>query len=107
MTLTVSPYLSALQAASPPQPAGETGAPQNTGPAASTGSAAADSVNLSPDAQQALKGAASSPDISKTPLQSTLEMILAGVKNSIGPTLTFRSAPAPVNPSGTQVDQSC
>lgn len=105
MTLTVSPYLSAPRTASAPQSTGGTGAPQNTGPEASAGTA--NSISLSQDAQQALNGAGSSPDSGKTPLQSTLEMILASVKNSIGPTLTFRSSPAPANPSGTQVDKSC
>jgi hypothetical protein len=106
MTLTVSPYLSAPQAASAPQSAGGTGAPQNTGPATSAASGTADSVSLSQHAQQALNGAGSPPDSGKTPLQSTLEMILASVKNSVGPTLTFRSSPAPNNPTGTQIDKS-
>ena len=64
------------------------------------------SVTLSPSAQQALQGAPSPADAQKSPLQTTLEMILAGVKNSTGSTLTFRPS-APDNSVGRTLDQSC
>jgi hypothetical protein len=98
MAITVSPYLSALPIVSQPQPAAAgTGAPQNPGIASSTGSA--DSVTLSPAAQQALA------DGQKTPLQTALETILAGVQNSTGPTLSFKSTPD--SQTGKKFDQSC
>jgi hypothetical protein len=97
MTLTVSPYLTAPLSGRSPQPAPDrTNAPQKSGdvPADS----AKDSISLSPAAQQAL--AAVPPDANKTPPQSTLGAILAGIKN--GPNLFFRSKPD----TGKNLDQS-
>ena len=104
MAISVSPYLAALPTVSQPQPAAAgTGAPRNSGAASSAGPG--DSVSLSPAAKQALAGAPSPADGQKTPLQTTLETILATVQNSTGPTLRFDSA---TNASiGKKLDQSC
>ena len=100
MTLTVSPYLTAPPSGRSPQSAPDkTDAPQKSGEA--SGDSAKDSISLSPGAQQAL--AAAPPDAAKTPLQSTLETILAVVKTATGPNLFFRSAPD----TGKNLDQSC
>jgi hypothetical protein len=98
MTLTVSPYLTAPPSARSPQPAAN-GTAEGTSAPEKSAAAAADSVTLSPAAQQAL-GATQ-----KTPLQSTLEAILDGVQNSTGPTLTFRAATDAS--TGKTLDQSC
>jgi hypothetical protein len=98
MTLTVSPYLTAPPSGRSPQSAPDrANAPQKSGDA--PGDSTKDSISLSPGAQQAL--AAAAPDVNKTPLQSTLETILAVVKN--GPNLFFRPAPD----TGKNLDQSC
>ena len=98
MTLTVSPYLTAPPSGRSPQSAPDkTNALQKSGEA--PGDFAKDSISLSPGAQQAL--AAAPPNANKTPLQSTLETILAAVKS--GPSLFFRSAPD----TGKNLDQSC
>ena len=97
MTLTVSPYLTAPPSGRSPQPAPDsTNAPQNPGDAATDSTK--DSISLSPAAQQAL--AAAPPEANKTPLQSTLGTILAGIKN--GPNLFFRAKPD----TGKNLDQS-
>ena len=98
MTLSIIPYLTAPPSGRSPRPAVDsTSAPQNSGAA---GASAKDSVSLSPAAEQALT-AAPPPDANKTPPQSALEKILAGIKN--GPNL-FRSAPD--NSTGKTLDRS-
>jgi hypothetical protein len=104
MAIIVSPYLSTPQTAPQTQPAvAGTAAPKNPGAASSTGTA--DSVNLSPAAQQALAGAPSPAEGQKTPLQTVLETILAAVQNSTGPTLNFGSATD--SQTGKTLDKSC
>ena len=92
MSISVSPYLA--------QSLSQTGTPSE-GPAPSKPApdanpqipvAQGDSVSLSPEAQNRLN---------KTLIESTMERILDGVKNSTGPKLVFQPA------IGTKLDQSC
>jgi len=92
MSITVSPYLSQALAQT-------NGASQSDGqtPAQSASSdpnpqTPSDSVTLSPEAQNKLN---------KTLIESAMERILEGVKNSTGPTLVFQPA------VGTKLDKSC
>ena len=96
MTLTVSPYLIAPHSGRSPQPAAN-GAAEGTSTPQKSGDAVPDSVTLSPTAQQAMA--------QKTPLQSTLETILASVQTSTGPTLRFGSATN--GSTGKTLDRSC
>ena len=92
MSISVSPYL--IQSLSQANAPSEGRAPSK--PAADTNpqapAAQGDSVSLSPEAQNRLN---------KTAIESTLERILDGVKNSTGPKLVFQPA------IGTKLDQSC
>ena len=91
MSITVSPYLTQAMAQAtgpsdgqtPPKPASDSN-PQAP--------AAGDSVTLSPEAQNKLN---------KTLIESAMERILDGVKNSTGPRLVFQPA------IGTKLDESC
>lgn len=90
MSISVSPYL--IQSLS------QANAPSSDGAAPSKPAsnpqipAAGDAVTLSPEAQNRLN---------KTAIESTMERILDGVKNSTGPKLVFQPA------IGTKLDQSC
>jgi len=88
MSISVSPYLiqSLSQANAPAGPLKPAAASNPQSPAAG------DSVTLSPEAQNRLN---------KTMIESTMERILDGVKNSTGPKLVFQPA------VGTKLDQSC
>ena len=101
MALTVSPYLSAPQTAASPAPAR---AETRQSPGAAS-SAATDSVRSVAGGAAGARGHASPTDAQKTPLQATLERILASVRNATGPTLTFR--PATDSQTGKTLDQSC
>jgi hypothetical protein len=92
MAISVSPYLiqSLSQASAPPegQTPSKPAADSNPQAPATPG----DSVTLSPEAQTRLN---------KTLIESTMERILDGVKNSTGPKLVFQPA------IGSKLDQSC
>lgn len=92
MTITVSPYLT--QTLAPANGPSDGQAPAK--PAADSNphnpASPADSVTLSPEAQNRLN---------KTLIESAMERILDGVKNSTGPRLVFQPA------IGTKLDQSC
>ena len=92
MSISVSPYLTqALAQANTPsasQPQAKSQSDAN--PQAPT--ASGDSVTLSPDAVNRLN---------KTVIESAMERILDGVKNSTGPKLVFQPA------VGTKLDESC
>ncbi|HXS07404.1 MAG TPA: hypothetical protein VN723_11485 [Rhizomicrobium sp.] len=92
MTITVSPYLT--------QTLGQANAPAPDSASVPTKSLSesnpqipkSDSVTLSPEAQTKLN---------KTLIESAMERILDGVKNSAGPKLVFQPA------IGTKLDESC
>ena len=91
MSISVSPYLvqSLSQAGAP----AEGQSPSKPAADANLQAPAAhDSVTLSPEAQNRLN---------KTAIESAMERILDGVKNSTGPKLVFQPA------IGTKLDQSC
>jgi hypothetical protein len=94
MSITVSPYLvQTLAQAS--TPASDSSAPSKSASqsnASQQSSAPSDSVTLSPQAQNRLN---------KTLIESTMERILDGVKNSTGPKLVFQPA------IGSKLDESC
>ncbi|HEY2837133.1 MAG TPA: hypothetical protein VGI89_11240 [Rhizomicrobium sp.] len=101
MSISVSPYLTQALAQAPAQanaPASDSKAqPKPTSlsnpPNANQQSpVVGDSVTLSPEAQNRLN---------KTVIESTMERILDGVKNSTGPKLVFQ----PV--IGSKLDESC
>ena len=101
MAMTVSPYLSSPPVSPVKNDSGADAGPANTtAPQTQNNPAPADQISLSSQAQQSLAGDG------KTPLQSTLEMILDGVKNASGPTLSFFRASLP-GQTGTKFDQSC
>jgi hypothetical protein len=96
MSITVSPYLTQALAQAPAQantPASDSKAQSkpasNSNPQSPRPS---DSVTLSPEAQNRLN---------KTVIESAMERILDGVKNSTGPKLVFQPA------IGTKLDESC
>jgi hypothetical protein len=91
MSISVSPYLSQAMAqanAAPSSGNQPTPQPTNANPQVPSG----DSVTLSPDAQNKLN---------KTVIESAMERILDGVKNSTGPRLVFQPA------IGANLDESC
>ena len=93
MSISVSPYLTQALAQTSAQASADT---QNS-PAPAPNSnpqipSAQDSVTLSPDAINRLN---------KTEIETAMERILDGVKNSTGPKLIFQPA------VGTKLDQSC
>jgi len=89
MTITVSPYLTQnLGQASAPV---SDSAPAKSSLDANPQSPKTDSVTLSPEAQNKLN---------KTLIESAMERILDGVKNSTGPKLVFQPA------IGTKLDES-
>ena len=92
MSISVSPYLTqALAQANASSSDGS--APSKPAAASNPQSpAAGDSVTLSPEAQNRLN---------KTQIESAMERILDGVKNSSGPRLIFQPA------IGTKLDESC
>jgi hypothetical protein len=97
MSISVSPYLTqALAPAQANAPASEAQpkpASQSNPPNANQQSpVVGDSVTLSPEAQNRLN---------KTVIESTMERILDGVKNSTGPKLVFQPA------VGSKLDESC
>jgi len=91
MSITVSPYLTqALAQANTPSPNSQ--APSRPASDSNPQSPApTDSVTLSPQAQNRLN---------KTEIESAMERILDGVKNSNGPKLIFQPA------IGTKLDES-
>ena len=100
MAISVSPYLTSPPTGPTQNGSGANSTPANTTPPPRENTPPADSISLSPEAQQSLADAA------KTPLQSTLEMILDGVKNASGPTLNFFRASLS-GQTGTKLDKSC
>jgi hypothetical protein len=92
MSITVSPYLAQALA---PAPANTPDSPAQPKPASGSNPQSpvvSDSVTLSPEAQNRLN---------KTVIESAMERILDGVKNSTGPKLVFQPA------IGTKLDESC
>jgi len=94
MAITVSPYLTqALGQASAPAPNSATdSAPTKSPPDSNPQVPKTDSVTLSPEAQNKLN---------KTLIESAMERILDGVKNSAGSKLVFQPA------ISTKLDESC
>ena len=93
MSITVSPYLAQAMAQANPSVRSDGQTPST--PAADANPqipTPGDSVTLSPAAQDKLN---------KTLIESTMERILDGVKNSTGPKLVFQPA------IGTKLDESC
>ena len=91
MSISVSPYLTqSLTQANNPAPSGAPAPSQLSNPQVPASSG--DSVTLSPEAQNKLN---------KTLIESAMERILDGVKNSTGPKLVFQP------PIGTKLDESC
>jgi hypothetical protein len=92
MSISVSPYLTQSLTQANVTPTGQ--APTSSTPDANPQIPArqGDSVSLSPEAQNRLN---------KTMIESAMERILEGVKNSTGPGLVFQPA------IGTKLDQSC
>ena len=94
MSVSVSPYLSQALA----QSGAQSGAASNTQASSAPDSnpqipaTPSDSVTLSPQALNTLN---------KTLIETAMERILDGVKNSSGPKLVFQPA------VGTKLDQSC
>ena len=95
MSISVSPYLAQTPAQAPAQ-TGTPAASDSQAPSQTASNpqspAAGDSVTLSPEAQNRLN---------KTLIESAMERILDGVKNSTGPRLVFQPA------VGTKLDESC
>ena len=94
MSITVSPYLvQSLAQANTPAPDNQTPPASNSNPSNSNQQSPRpdDSVTLSPEAQNRLN---------KTQIESAMERILDGVKNSTGPKLVFQPA------IGTKLDES-
>ena len=92
MSITVSPYLTQSLAQSNNAPGGQAQPNPTPDTNPQIPAAPADSVSLSPEAQNRLN---------KTMIESAMERILEGVKNSTGPRLVFQPA------IGTKLDQSC
>ena len=96
MSISVSPYLTQSLAQSPAQTnTSSADSASASKPAADSNPqspTAGDSVTLSPEAQSRLN---------KTQIESAMERILDGVKNSTGPKLVFQPA------IGGKLDESC
>ena len=94
MAISISPYLtqSLAQAGAQPSPAGQAGSNSQPDPNPQIPATPGDSVTLSSDALASLN---------KTQIESAMERILEGVKNSTGPKLIFQPA------VGAKLDQSC
>jgi hypothetical protein len=97
MSISISPYLAQALAQTSTPASSDTQAATQAQPAAQASSnpqspAAGDSVTLSSDAIAKLN---------KTQIESAMERILEGVKNSTGPKLIFQPA------VGAKLDQSC
>ena len=96
MSISISPYLAQAAAQTSTSAPSDTQTSTQTPPTAQPDSnpqipTAGDSVTLSPDAIAKLN---------KTQIESAMERILEGVKNSTGPKLIFQPA------VGTKLDQS-
>lgn len=92
MSITVSPYLAQALAQAPANTPDSPAQPKPASGSNPQSPVVGDSVTLSPEAQNRLN---------KTVIESAMERILDGVKNSTGPKLVFQPA------IGTKLDESC